>query len=131
MLTQVVVAAGADRRQNRSASHEASFDPGRPIWVVRVDRPDGTHNFVGPEPGESAAETRRAHEQAQWAAAGMWAPAMSTVRMAAAAFVEHARRHPNCTSELCPRSTQPKRDAAHFPGVDVGHETGAETPNTS
>ena len=22
----------------------ATFDPGRPVWVVRLDRPDGTHN---------------------------------------------------------------------------------------
>lgn len=91
-------------RGNPSTRNPANCDPARSIWAVRVDRPDGTHKFVGPEPGEAAAEARCLREQRQWSAAGLWAPSTSIVTMAAATFTDHARRHPNCTSAKCPQS---------------------------
>jgi hypothetical protein len=93
--------------EKNSARNSPSPDPARRVWAVRVDRPDGTHHFVGPEPGKPAAEARRRREQLQWSAAGLWAPSVSVVTMAAGDFTEHARRHPNCTSLDCPHSTEP------------------------
>ena len=76
----------------------------RPVWAVRMDRPDGSHTFVGPEPGESSAVSRRRREQEQWSAAGLWAPAATVVTMPAATFLDHARHRSGCTSTSCPRS---------------------------
>jgi hypothetical protein len=74
------------------------------VWAVRLDRPDGTHCFVGPERDGREAGARCDREQRQWAAAGIWAPSPSIVTMTAAAFVDHARNRPNCSSGDCPRS---------------------------
>jgi hypothetical protein len=89
-------------RRPRTARPAAPLD--RPVWAVRLDRPDGSHTFVGPEPGECAAVSRRRREQDQWSAAGLWAPAATVVTMPAATFLDHARRPPGCTSTSCPRS---------------------------
>lgn len=104
--TRITRCSSPEMRGKNSARNSTSPDPARWIWAVRVDRPDGTHHFVGPEPGKPAAEARRRREQLQWSAAGLWAPSVSVVTMAAADFTEHARRHPNCTSVDCPHSTQ-------------------------
>ena len=111
--------APASGRSN-SARVPTCSNPQESIWAVRVDRPDGTHNYVGPETGEPAAEARRTREQHQWAAAGLWAPSVSVVKMAATSFVSHARRHPNCTSTECPRSTDPPSATDTDCGVSPG-----------
>ena len=115
--------------RSSSARFPACSGPQESIWAVRVDRPDGTHNYVGPETGEPAAEDRRTREQHQWAAAGLWAPSVSVVKMAAAAFVSHARRHPNCTSTECPRSTDSPSAADTDRGVSP--RTCTRAPNSS
>jgi len=104
--TPVTRCSSHEMRERYSARNSPSPDPARSIWAVRVDRPDGTHHFVGPEPGKPAAEARRRREQLQWSAAGLWAPSASVVTMAAADFAEHARRHPDCTSVDCAHSTE-------------------------
>jgi hypothetical protein len=81
-------------------------DPERPIWAVRLDRPDGTHSFVGPEPSEPAAQARSAREQRHWGAAGLWAPSASVVAISAKVFIEHARDFANCSSTQCPSRTR-------------------------
>lgn len=124
-----LISAHAGGRSS-SARFPVCSDPQESIWAVRVDRPDGTHNYVGPEAGEPAAEVRRTREQHHWAAAGLWAPSVSVVKMAAAAFVSHARRHPNCTSTECPRSTDSPSaadtDCGVFPGPARGHPIPAD-----
>lgn len=104
MNRQARCAATGDGGRSSSAPKPQGSDPERPVWVVRLDRPDGTHNFVGPEPGEVDAEVRCKMEQRRWSAAGLWAPTTSVVTMSAAAFVEHARRQLSCTSTMCPRA---------------------------
>ena len=73
------------------------------VWVVRLDRPDGSHTYVGPEPNAAAATSRQAQEQQRWSAAGLWAPTATVVSMSAGTFIDHAR-HRTCMSSTCHRS---------------------------
>ncbi|MGX6606169.1 hypothetical protein ACWKSP_29210 [Micromonosporaceae bacterium Da 78-11] len=79
------------------------------VYAVRLEWPDGTHQFVGPEPDLVHAELRADSVQMQWRQ-GFWRPRPWAVAMGANDFVKHARLDRDCTDQAC-------LDMAHEPAA--------------
>lgn len=74
---------------------------GSVAWAVRRDWPDGSHEFIGPEPTELQACQLLDGDFGKWRRSPV-RPRLSVVAIGVGSFWSHARARQDCRSTACP-----------------------------